>query len=70
MNRRLVLLCSFLVGCLFSSVAQAQQNPSGRLPVASFDKPFLFLVRDPAVLAELNLSAQQAKDLTSLNDQP
>ena len=46
----------------------AQQNPNGVLPVNNADQPYLFLVRDPVVHKDLNLSAVQMRKLQEVND--
>lgn len=60
----------FLITLLLStSPLGAQQNPNGVLPLHNTDQPYLFLVRDPVVHADLQLSAEQQQQLTAVNDQ-
>lgn len=58
----------FIVVSLLAHTAAGQQNPQGRLPVTSFPEPYLFLIRDPAVLAELSLTRPQAASVRKVND--
>lgn len=51
-----------------SSVLWAQQNSNGVLPLNNVDQPYLYLVRDPAVHKDLNLSAEQMQKLQAVND--
>ena len=57
----------FLVAlCCHESLAQ--QNPNGQLPIGTFSQPYLFLIRDSVVHAELGLTRKQQAELQSLND--
>jgi thiol-disulfide isomerase/thioredoxin len=44
-----------------------QQNPHGRFPTASAPQAFLFLIRDPLVLDDLNVSRSQQAQIDELN---
>jgi peroxiredoxin len=52
---------------LFASTVLAQQNPHGQLPVTTSPQPYLFLIRDPLVLADLRVNAQQREAIEALN---
>ncbi|MHB8897136.1 MAG: redoxin domain-containing protein [Thermoguttaceae bacterium] len=58
-----------LLGALFCGPVFAQQNPDGRLPITTAAEPYVFLIRDPVVLAELGLTAKQRHSIQSLNDE-
>lgn len=64
---RLLALAVVLLGA--TAAISAQQNPHGRLPVTSFAEPYLFLIRDPVVHEELELTDQQRQEIGELNDQ-
>ncbi len=66
-NYRLLISCAAILS-LCQTVA-AQQNPHGQLPVTSSDRPFLFLIRDPVVFGDLELSDQQLQAVSALNDE-
>ena len=54
--------------CLTPSVASAQQNPNGVIPIHTSNQPFLFLVRDPVVHQAAKLTQAQRSRLTVLNN--
>lgn len=58
-----------IMSLMLSHVAVGQQNPNGQLPVTSVARPYLFLIRDPAVYKELDLSPSQLRAMVSLNDE-
>jgi len=60
-------LLVFLFACTASSFAQ-HQNPNGVFPLATTNEPYLFLVRDPIVHKDLELSEEQQAKLTAVND--
>ena len=66
-NRTTLLALALVL--LGTSAATAQQNPHGKLAVTSFPKPYLFLIRDPVVHADLKLSPEQQTAVDQLNDQ-
>jgi len=47
----------------------AQSNPNGVVPLHTSDQPYLFLVRDPVVHADLQLSTADLQELNAFNDQ-
>lgn len=47
----------------------AQSNPNGVIPLHTSEQPYLFLVRDPIVHADLELSPSELQELTAFNDQ-
>jgi hypothetical protein len=57
------------VAWLLGAVAVGQQNPNGQLPLTSVGEPYLFLIRDPLVHDELQLTARQRQAVTALNDE-
>lgn len=57
---------SLIVLC--GSTILAQQNPNGVIPLHTTNQPFLFLVRDPVVHREANLTEEQLVKLKALND--
>ncbi len=63
---RCVALPLLLMTVLLES-APGQQNPRGELPVTSTPHPYVFLIRDPVVLAELRASPQQREAIAALN---
>ncbi len=65
-TRYFIALTCVLLSC---SAAFAQQNPNGQLPIATAPQPYLFLVRDPLVLDDLQVSAQQRDAIQALNDE-
>ena len=68
MNRLRFLTGLLVALCLLNAPTWAQQNSDGRLPVLQMQEPFLLLIRDPLVQAELDLSAGQAEQLKLLTD--
>lgn len=54
---------------LLCSPAAAQQNPNGQLPVTTAPQPYLFLIRDPLVLSDLQISNQQRVAIQALNNE-
>ena len=53
---------------ILPSSSSAQQNPDGKLPVTTFPKPYLFLIRDPIVHSDLQLNSRQRDEIGALND--
>jgi len=47
----------------------AQQNPNGQLPIATAAEPYVFLIRDPLVLADLRVTATHRDAIQALNDE-
>ena len=52
-----------------SPVCYGQQNPNGVLPLNTTNEPYLFLVRDPEVHKDIELSEEQKIKLTKVNDE-
>ncbi|MCH2200486.1 MAG: hypothetical protein MK102_00840 [Fuerstiella sp.] len=61
--------CVFFMVWFVCEITQAQQNPHGQLPVGSSSEPYLFLLRDPVVHAQLTLTTKQKSRLQAINDQ-
>lgn len=60
----LVMLALLLPG--WTTVACAQQNPDGRLNLAQFDDPLIFLLRDAHVLKDIGATDSQQQQLLAL----
>jgi hypothetical protein len=69
MKIKLPVSLAVMIVVMLSRCLLAQQNPHGQLLVATFPKPYLFLIRDPIVHDELVLTAQQRIAINALNDQ-
>ena len=70
MNIANPLLAAFLgvAFCLPANV-HAQHNPNGQIIVTSLADPYLVLIRDPVVQAELRLNEQQRQSIRELTDE-
>ncbi len=66
--RRLATCFALLMGSLMGQACLAQQNPNGVLPLSTSTEPYLFLVRDPVVHKDLELTEEQQQKLQALND--
>jgi hypothetical protein len=64
----LLLLLLGVAFCLSANV-RAQHNPHGQIMVASLADPYLVLLRDPVVQAELRLNGQQRQAIRALTDE-
>lgn len=64
-----VLLAAILLLTAKTTGNAQQSNPNGVIPLNTTNQPYLFLVRDPQVHADLELTPSQLKRLTALNDQ-
>ena len=60
---------AFLMVWFVCQSTQSQQNPHGQLPVGHSSEPYLFLLRDPVVHAQLTLTTEQQSRLQVINDQ-
>lgn len=65
---RFAMLIVAIASLVFTRTSDAQQNPNGILPLANSDQPFLFLVRDPMVHEDLELTEEQQAQVNQLND--
>jgi peroxiredoxin len=52
-----------------SSVAIAQSNADGQLPVTQYEEPYLLLIRDPIVHQDLKLTGEQQRAIDAWNDE-
>lgn len=59
---------ALLGAALLCSPVLAQQNPHGQLPIATAAEPYVFLIRDPLVLADLHVTPKQRDAIQALND--
>lgn len=50
------------------SWCHSQQNPNGMISLSNVEQPYLFLVRDPVVHNDLNLSTEQLRKVQAIND--
>lgn len=63
------MLAEFVMMFALLHTAIAQQNPNGHLPITTFPKPYLLLIRDPVVHDDLQLSDRQIREISALNDE-
>lgn len=66
--------CLMFCGCaivLWHGMAalHAQQNPNGQIPLAGVKDAYLFLIRDPLVQRELQVSERQRQAITGVTDE-
>ena len=61
-------LAPLLAAVMVSPLTAQHQNPDGVIPLNTTNQPYVFLVRDPAVHADLALTSDQKQKLTALND--
>ncbi len=57
-----------VLALLVAGTVCAQQNPNGQLPITTSPQSYLFLIRDPLVLDDLRVSAQQREILAKLSE--
>ena len=70
MRKPCLMFCGYAIVLWYGTAAlHAQQNPDGQIPLAGVKDAYLFLIRDPLVQRELQMSQQQQQAITGVTDE-